>query len=88
LAREVDDEGSGEHLFLNHPLVEGFAFAFCRCTNHRFGLTATMILLFEHPTIPLSQALIGNNPEHPDETAVSHSAAVCHSRLRCAANPD
>jgi hypothetical protein len=51
LAREVDDEGSGKHLFLNHPLVEGFAFAVaCRSTNHRFGPTATMILLFEHPT--------------------------------------
>src|SRR6478672_11978020 len=37
-------------VFLNHPLVEGFAFAFCRSTNHRFGPTATMILLFEHPT--------------------------------------
>jgi hypothetical protein len=58
LAREIEDEDSGKHLYLNHPLVESFCFCFCFCccfcfcrsTNHRFGLTATMILLFEHPT--------------------------------------
>jgi hypothetical protein len=39
----------------------------------------TQILRIESYTqngVPLSQAWIGNNPEHPDETAVSHSAAV------------
>src|SRR5260370_39819168 len=53
-AREVEDEDSGKHLYLNHPFVESFCFCccfcFCRSTNHRFGPTATMILLFEHPT--------------------------------------
>jgi hypothetical protein len=50
LAREVEDEDSGKHLILNHPFVERFCCCFCRSTNHRFGPTAAMILLFEHPT--------------------------------------
>jgi hypothetical protein len=49
LPKKFDDEDTGKHLYLNHPLVEGFAFA-CRSTNHRFGPTTAMILLFEHPT--------------------------------------
>src|ERR1700756_114371 len=49
--RSFVDEDTGKHLYLNHLSVEGFAFTVaCRSTNHRFGPTTAMILLFEHPT--------------------------------------
>jgi hypothetical protein len=44
-AREGEDKDSGKHLHLNHPWMEGLD----RSTNHRFGPTAAMILLLEHP---------------------------------------
>ena len=49
--RTLTTEDTGKHLYLNHLSVEGFAVVFaCRSTNHRFGPTTAMILLFEHPT--------------------------------------
>src|SRR5260370_24108269 len=86
MAREVEDEDSGKHLYLNHTLVESFCFCFCFCfcrsTNHRFGPTATMILLFEHPT------RVGCESAQSNLRAVLSRPGPPASCSRCERSPD